>query len=153
MANGWLPDWLHQRARICPERLALIAGDGTDRWTFSSLDRHVTKTANYLVALGVGADDRVALLMRNGRTFVTLVHALSRLGAVLVPLNTRLAPTEIGWQLGNVRARWLLHDQFNALAATTAARDAGRPELHLVLTDENFPGPLPTQASLPSSIR
>ena len=153
MANGWLPDWLHQRARVCPERLALIAGDGTGRWTFSSLDSYVTQTANYLAALGMGADDRVALLMRNSRTCVTLVHALSRLGAVLVPLNTRLAPAEIGWQLRDVRARWLLHDPVNAMAATTAVRDAERPALHLVLVDENSVASMPTQAAPPNSVR
>ena len=153
MADTWLPDWLQQRARLSPDRLALIAGDGTDRWTFGALDQHVMMTANYLVDLGVGADDRVALLMSNSRTFVALVHALGRLGAVLVPLNTRLTPTEIGWQLRAVRARWLLHDQVNARAAATAARDAGRPELRRVLADEHSPGPLPTQPSLPGSIR
>jgi O-succinylbenzoic acid--CoA ligase len=153
MADGWLPDWLHQRARMCPDRLALIAGDGSDRWTFSSLDSHVTQTVNYLVALGLGADDRVALLMSNSRTFVTLVHALSRLGAVLVPLNTRLAPAEIGWQLRDVGARWLIHDQVNDLAARTAARDAGRPALQLLLVNENSLASLPTQASTPGSVR
>ena len=153
MADDWLPDWLDQRARVYPERLALIAGDGAERWTFSSLDTQVSKTANYLASLGVGADDRVALLMRNGRTFVGLVHAVSRLGAVLVPLNTRLAPAEIGWQLRDVRAGWLLHDQANAMAATTAAREAGRPAAQLVLVDDNSAASRPAQAPPAKSAR
>src|SRR5216683_3241383 len=146
-----MPDWLSQRARISPDRLALSAGEGAERWTFRALDQHVTVAASDLAAMGVGADDRVALLMRNSRTFVVLVHALSRLGAVLVPLNTRLSPTEISWQLRDVRARWLLHDPVNAQAAATAGRDAGRPELRLVLQDEHFPDPLPTPGSPPNT--
>lgn len=135
MANDWLPDWLHQRARLGPERLALIAGDGTDRWTFGALDGHATMLARQWVAAGVLAGDRVALLLRNGRQFVTQVHALSRLGAVLVPLNTRLTASEIGWQLADVGARWLVYDQSNALAATAAAREL--PQLHPVLIDDD----------------
>ena len=91
--------------------------------------------------------------MRTSRTFVVLVHALSRLGAVLVPLNTRLAPAEISWQLRDVRAGWLLHDQANAQAAATAARDAEQSELRLVLQDEHVPVPLPAPGPLPGPNR
>ena len=146
MADGWLPDWLQQRARLFPDRLALIAGG--DRWTFGALDCHATKAASELAALGVGADDRVALLMRNSRTFVTLVHALARLGAVLVPLNTRLAPAEIGWQLRHVGARWLFHDHANAPAAATAGRDLAA--LRLLLLDDRFAASMPAEPAQPS---
>src|SRR5574337_643362 len=97
-----LPDWLHQRVLISPDRLALIAGSA--RWSFRELDERVAQTAHRLSALGVGAGDRVALLLRNGAPFVVLVHAISRLGAIVVPLNTRLTPAEINWQLADVCA-------------------------------------------------
>ena len=151
MANDWLPDWLHQRAVLSPDRLALVAGDGTDRWTFGTLDAHVTTLANQLVVFGVRAGDRVALLMRNGRQFVTLVHALSRLGAVLVPLNIRLTPSEIGWQLADVRAGWLIHDPYHAVAATAAARELPQPGP--VLLDAGSLRGLPNQPSHPISYR
>jgi len=116
-----LPDWLHQRASLTPDRLALAAGDA--RWSFRELDERVTQTAHRLSALGVNAGDRVALLLRNGSPFVTLVHAISRAGAVIVPLNIRLTPAEIVWQLQDVRARLLLHDDANAQIALIASHD------------------------------
>jgi len=130
MAADWLPDWLHQRALISPDRLALIAGSA--RWSFRDLDQQATQMAHRLSALGVGAGDRVALLLRNGAPFVVVVHALSRLGAVVVPLNTRLTPAELNWQLADVGAWLLINDEADS-AATAAARDL--PDLRLASVD------------------
>jgi O-succinylbenzoic acid--CoA ligase len=49
--------------------------------------------------------------MPNGLGFVLAVHALARLGAVLVPINTRLTQTEIDWQIQNVGAEHVLDDE------------------------------------------
>jgi O-succinylbenzoic acid--CoA ligase len=126
------PDWLRQRAHLTPDRLALIAGDA--RWSFRELDRRATEMALNLRARGVGEGDRVGLLLKNGAPFVVLVHALSRLGAVAVPLNTRLAPAELRWQLADARAQLLIADRPHEAAARSAARDL--PDLHLALADE-----------------
>jgi|SRR5579859_1166044 len=149
--DGWLPDWLTQRARISPDRLALIFDDGDEHWTFAALDEMVTVYAGLLDAFGVNAGQRVAMLMVNCGTFVVLVHALSRLGAVLVPLNTRLAAAEIGWQLRDVRASWLFYDQEHAEAATTAAHDL--PELRLASVDEIGGEAIPTTDWRPDTNR
>jgi O-succinylbenzoic acid--CoA ligase len=103
-----LPDWLTRAAQNYPDKLALRC-EGTD-WSFAELDRQATRLARGLAAQGVRAGDRVALLAQNGLPFAALVHALTRLGAVLVPLNTRLTPAELAWQLADVRAAWLLAD-------------------------------------------
>ena len=88
-----MPDWLGQRAASLGDRLALMAGD--ERLTFAELDLQVAQTARRLAGLGVAAGVRVALLLRNGAPFVVLTHALVRLGAVMVPLNARLAAPEV----------------------------------------------------------
>jgi len=103
------PDWLAERARLSPERAALISDDA--RWTFRELDAQVMQLAQSLHAQGVRRGDRIAVLMRNGAPFVFHIHALARLGAIIVPLNTRLSAREIAWQLENVRARFLIHDE------------------------------------------
>jgi len=46
----------------------------------------------------VRSGNRVALRAPNGAAFVVVVHALMRLGAVLVPINTRLTQAEVDWQ-------------------------------------------------------
>jgi O-succinylbenzoic acid--CoA ligase len=127
-----LPDWLRQRASLTPNRLALAAGEA--RWSFRELDARATRTAQNLVALGVGAGERVALLLGNGAPFVILIHAVSRLGAISVPLNTRLTPAELQWQLNDASARLLIFDDDNARAAHTAAHEL--PDLRLARADE-----------------
>lgn len=117
-----MPDWLGHRAAAFPHRLALVAD--AERLTFGDLDRRVNQTARKLAALGVTPGARVALLLRNGTPFVVLTHALARLGAVMVPLNGRLAPVEMAWQVQDARASLLLVDGALAEAADRAARDA-----------------------------
>jgi acyl-CoA synthetase (AMP-forming)/AMP-acid ligase II len=54
----------------------------------------------------------------NGLAFVVTVHALTRLGAILVPLNTRLTKEELCWQIQDVQAVWLLSDNYFSELAT-----------------------------------
>jgi O-succinylbenzoic acid--CoA ligase len=91
-----VPDWLRQRAHVTPERLAVTFED--QRWTFAELDRRVDGATAALRGLGVCRGQRVGLLAPNSAAWVVAVHALMRLGAVLVPINTRLTQTEIDWQ-------------------------------------------------------
>ena len=91
-------DWLTHRVRASPEKVALIeAADGTE-WTYAELDGAVEETAGRLAALGVGAGSHLGVLMETRVAFVRLVHAAMRLGAVLVPLNARLARPELARQ-------------------------------------------------------
>ncbi|HEY8418655.1 MAG TPA: o-succinylbenzoate--CoA ligase [Limnochordales bacterium] len=119
--NTRLPDWLGRRAHLSPGGLALIADEG--QWTFRDLDALAQQVAGRLAELGVRAGDRVALLLSNSPNFVVWVHALPRVGAVLVPLNTRLAPAELAWQLADVGAAALVHDAAHADKALAIARE------------------------------
>jgi O-succinylbenzoic acid--CoA ligase len=104
-----MPDWLRRRAEDHPHDVALVAG--TLRFTYRELDGLVDRTARQLAHLGVGTETRVAVLLSNGAPFVFLTHALARLGAVMVPLNVRLAPAELVWQLEDSRAVVLIYDE------------------------------------------
>lgn len=121
-----MQDWLAQRAARSPERVALIFGGR--QWTFRELDVRVTELAQRLTAMGIGKNDRVAVLMRNSDLYVALVHALARTGAVLVPLNTRLTPEELKWQLERVQARVLFYDDAWAEVASQQEAGSGKEE-------------------------
>ena len=110
-----MPEWLHERARLSPEQLALICED--DRWTFSELDRRVESVATQLVTRDVSVGDHVALLAANSSGFVQIVHAIPRLRAVLVPLNVRLTVDELAWQLADSAATCLVYDEANSSKA------------------------------------
>ena len=129
-----LPDWLARRAALHPARPAIIAGDET--YSFAALHAWADQLAAQLAALGVAKGDRVAILARNSPAYAAVVHAAPRLGAILVPLNTRLAPAELAWQLADCGATALLHDEGHAelAASLSETRRQGDKETRRLLT-------------------
>lgn len=109
-----MQDWLAERTQASPEKLALIIG--AQRWTYGELNQMVNASCARLQAKGVQAGDFIAVLLPNDLPYVCLVHALARLGVILVPLNTRLTPSELRWQLEHVSAKWLIVDEDTAEA-------------------------------------
>ncbi len=87
-----LDDWLAQRSQSCPERVALIA-DGSEV-TYAELEAEATWVARRLAAQGVRRGSIVAMTMHARREQVVLIHALMKLGAVLLPLSPRLSAEE-----------------------------------------------------------
>ncbi len=84
------PDFTRCWKRRCgrnPDGEALVCAD--QRLTYRELDAEVGRVAAGLAARGVGKGDRVALLLGNRIEFVVLIFAVSRLGAIWVPLNIR----------------------------------------------------------------
>jgi o-succinylbenzoate---CoA ligase len=87
-----LDDWLDQRSRTCPDRIALVA-DGAEV-TYAELEAEATWVARRLEAHGVRRGSVAALTMHPRREQVVLVHALMKVGAVLLPLSPRLTESE-----------------------------------------------------------
>ena len=87
-----LDDWLAQRSQSCPDRAALVA-DGSEV-TYAELEAEATWVARRLIAHGVRRGSIVALTMQPRREQVVLVHALMKVGAVLLPLSPRLSAQE-----------------------------------------------------------
>ena len=121
MREPSLPDWLAHRAATTPARLALVTGGR--EWTYRALDADVARTARRLAGLGMRAGERVATLLHNGVGPALLVYATRRLGATLVPLNTRLTYAELAWQLSDAAPRLLVSDARTASLASDASRD------------------------------
>jgi o-succinylbenzoate---CoA ligase len=134
--NILLPDWLRRCAENRPQHLA--AQCGQLRWSFAELDRRATQLARQLATLGAGEGERVALLAANGLSYIALVHALTRLGAILVPLNIRLTPLELSWQLRDVRASLLVCDAGYSRQAHEIA--GALPRLRLATLAEHAQG-------------
>ena len=88
-----LPDWLTRCAQSRPTHLAVQYG--ATQWNFAQLDSEASRLARQFASIGVHEGCRVALLAFNSLHFVTCVHALTRLGAILVPLNIRLTVDEL----------------------------------------------------------
>ena len=144
-----LPNWLTRCAENYPTKLAVRCGS-TD-WTFAELEGHTIRTAQHLATTGVNEGDRVALLAVNGLPFVAAVHALTRLGAVLIPLNSRLTVAELCWQLTDARADLLLCDEHWAEMAELIGESL--PSLpRIVINAALFAGDETTNPYPPASI-
>ncbi len=87
-----LDNWLAQRSQSCPDRTALVA-DGVGV-CYAELEAESTWVARRLAAQGVRRGSSVALTMRPSREQVVLIHALMKVGAVLLPLSPRLNEAE-----------------------------------------------------------
>ncbi|MCD0443133.1 long-chain fatty acid--CoA ligase [Glycomyces sp. A-F 0318] len=93
MRDFGIGSWTARRARKSPHRTAVI-GPGR-RLTYAELHERVHRLAHALRTLGVRRGDRVAYLGPNHHTLLETLFAGGVLGAIVVPLNTRLAPPEL----------------------------------------------------------
>jgi long-chain acyl-CoA synthetase len=117
------------RADIDADAEAVV--DGYRRSTWAELADRTNCLANALACeLSVGRGDRVAYVGESTMEAFDLCHAVPRLGALLVPLNDRLAPSELERIVGTVEPTVLVHDVEHAdhaarLASVCGARRVG----------------------------
>ena len=97
MHNQGIGSWPARRARKTPNRIALIHEDRAT--TYAQLDDRVNRLAQVLRRRGVRRGDRVAYLGPNHPAYVETLFAAGLIGAVFVPLNTRLTAPELRHQL------------------------------------------------------
>jgi fatty-acyl-CoA synthase len=91
----WELDWLENRARLSPEKDAIIDEKTNQAWTFKELNERAKSVASWLQASGVNKGDRVALISPNHISYFDLLFGCGKIGAILVPLNWRLSLLEI----------------------------------------------------------
>src|ERR687888_2140527 len=105
--------FLERSADVWADRPAVVDGERT--WTYAEHHERVRRVAAALRGeLGVAAGDRVAALLPNVVAMLELHYAVPGAGAVLVPLNTRLAAGDY--------AHILRHSGASAVFAATGLR-------------------------------
>lgn len=107
MNNDGVGSWLHRRRPKSGPKPALICADRVV--SYDELADRADHLANALRARGVAKRDRVAYLGENDPSFVETFFACGLLGAIFVPLNTRLAAPELQFQLQDSGARHLVN--------------------------------------------
>ncbi|MFE9899194.1 acyl-CoA synthetase [Streptomyces achromogenes] len=123
MRNQGIGSWPARRARKTPDRIAVVHEDR--EVTYRQLHERVLRLAHALRTLGVARGDRVAYLGPNHPAFLETLFAAGALGAVFVPLNTRLTAPELAYHLTDSGAAVLVHAPEQAETAAPAAADAG----------------------------
>jgi acyl-CoA synthetase (AMP-forming)/AMP-acid ligase II len=95
-------------ARAQPDREALVCGP--HRLTYEQVERRTNRLARALAAVGVGTGDRVALLLPNGIAWPETCLAALKLGALVVPISTRLTAGEIAFIVADASPALLVYD-------------------------------------------
>jgi acyl-CoA synthetase (AMP-forming)/AMP-acid ligase II len=96
---------LTKRAAITPGREGLVC-EGVRR-TYRQLNDRANRLANAMRTMGVAHGDRVALLALNEPEYFDMYFGLGKIGAILVPINHRLAGPEIQYILSDCGAKVL----------------------------------------------
>jgi fatty-acyl-CoA synthase len=105
-----LSDLIDRNAGFTPAKVAIRFMDRT--LSYAELAARVAQTARALKSrLGIGRGDRVAVLMTNHPDMLILLYACARLGAMLVPLNWRLAVAEQLYILSDAAVKALVVEQ------------------------------------------
>ena len=84
------------------DKVAIIQDDFEQTW--AELDERSNRVANALRDAGVGAEDRVAFIDKNGYEYFEVLFGAAKLNAVTVNVNWRLAPPEVAWIVDNAQA-------------------------------------------------
>jgi fatty-acyl-CoA synthase len=120
--------WIYWWADRMPDQVA-VRFEGKET-TYSEFAEDVNRVACSLQELGVMKGHRVAWLGYNSPEFLSAFFACARIGAVMVPLNSRLAPREHLFMIRNAGAKVLIFDQ--RLDRTAALIADELPECRLV---------------------
>ncbi len=127
--------------------------DSTHELTYHELSCTTADLAAGLIEAGIGKGSRVGLIMPNGARWVHVAIALTRIGAVLVPLSTLLPTRELVAQLRTASVQFLIsveefrgHRYLDGLASVVGLSDlAGTlhctelPALRQVWTADRVP--------------
>jgi acetyl-CoA synthetase len=122
---NWALDWFDAELARGPMagRPALrIVGDGAATLTFAELSERSSRLANGLRAIGVGRGDRILVMLGNIAPLWETMLAAMKLGAVVIPATTLLAPADLADRVARGRVRHLV------IGAADAARLDGLAE-------------------------
>jgi fatty-acyl-CoA synthase len=81
--------------------------------SYEEMNRRINRIAHYLQKTGCRKGDRITCLLLNCPQFLEIYFAAAKLGLVFVPLNTRMVPSELEYQINDSASRVIVfHDMF-----------------------------------------
>lgn len=140
----WYPkrrfgDLVDDTARRVPDREALVFEDR--RYTYEALAATVDECAKGMMAMGVRRGDHVSVWLNNCDHWIFLMFALAKIGAVMVPVNTRFRTHDLEYVLRQSDSNYLVtHDVCGPIDYLSMVREVvSLPESGTAVSDERFP--------------
>jgi len=117
-------DWIRKWSFLQPHKKALIFEDRP--FTYQEINQRTNQLCHFLLELGIRKGDRISVLLYNCHQYIEIFFALSKIGAILVPLNWRLAAPELKFIIKDSGSRMIIFDpEFEEIIASI------RPHLNL----------------------
>jgi fatty-acyl-CoA synthase len=128
--------WITRRAEASADQPAVA--DDLRRLDYAGFEQRIRQLAGWLRALGVAPGDRVGILLGNCSAYLEALFAAARIGAIAVPINTRLSAREVCFLLDDCSPKVLIRGaalRELALQACATARQA--PKAALEVADDS----------------
>ncbi|MBI1280576.1 MAG: AMP-binding protein [Anaerolineaceae bacterium] len=104
-------DWIAFHADRTPDKVALIDQHRGRHFTYAQFNDRSARLATYLrEAWGVQTGDRIAILAKNSSDYFEFQFACIKLGAMMLPLNWRLADPELLFILNDAEVKGIVYD-------------------------------------------
>ena len=146
-----MPDWFHKQTvgnllnqaahRYGPREALMYAGR---RWTFDAFRAATDRVARALISLGIRPGDKVSVWMPNRAEWLLLFGAIAKIGAVIVPINTRFRTGDMEYLVNHSDSAALVMmdksgpvDYLAMLREVAPELDGGNPD---ALHPAAFPG-------------
>ena len=121
-------DWIAHFGRRTPDKTAVVDLASERRFSYAQFDDRISRLAAHLRdRLKVGRGDRVAVLALNTTDTLEVQFACGRIGAVFLPLNTRLTVPELQYIVGDAAPVLMIHDSELAEIALSVAKRCNVP--------------------------
>jgi len=98
-------DWIRKWSQLSPQKVAII--DDGHEISYKELNQRSNQVANFFLQKRIHKGDRVGVLLYNCHEYLEIYFALAKIGAILVPLNWRMAPPELSHILNDCGATFL----------------------------------------------
>ncbi len=116
-------DWIAHFGRRTPDKVAAVDLGSGRKLTYAQFDARISRLATHLRdRLDIKRGDRVAVLALNTTDTLEVQFACGRLGAVFLPLNTRLTVPELHYIVGDAAPSLMIHDAELAELALSVAK-------------------------------
>ena len=132
-------DLADDAARKYGDREALVF-EG-ERYSFAEQAAEIDRAAKGLMAAGVEKGEHVALWLNNRADWIFIAFGLAKIGAVMVPVNTRFRTNDLDYVLRQSDSRMLItHDQSGPIDYLAMVREVvDLPDSDVAIDDPNFP--------------
>ena len=101
-------DFKRRASKLYPKKTAIIDGDSS--WTYEEFDRRTWRLSHGLQSLGLTFGDHIAVMLPNTHEMIECFYGIGQMGAVMVPLNVRLAEEEVLYILDHSDAKAIIVD-------------------------------------------